>query len=190
MIKNFPTIAVSLTILCALIALSQCSEIIEVGSWCHMTRTVRLYEGDSVNGTLQVNGGHGSFIVKDPDGQTVVGQTVGSSGVDEGGTATFSFLAEKYGYYQIDYWNMAHQSVTVTLDYSVHSTASGYLQANAIWIIGVILLAIAVGVILFWRSRTKKQKLPVPLLQKKSTCIRRLEHAQEQNLVNAAAPHT
>jgi hypothetical protein len=185
MIKNFLTIAVSLAILFSLIVLVQCAEIVEIGSWCHMTRTMRLYEGDSVNGTLQVGGGHGSLIVKDPDGQTVSGQTVGASGVDEGGTATFSFIAEKYGYFQIDYWNMARQSVTVNLDYSVNSTASGYLQANAIWIIGVILLAIAVVVILFWRSRTKKQKLPVPLLQKKSTNIRRLRHAQEQYLAEA-----
>jgi hypothetical protein len=172
--KHSSTLAVSLAILCELIVLVQCAETATVGSWSQMTRTVRLYTGDSVNGTLQVNAGHGSLIVKDPDGQTVAGQTVGTRELDEGGTATFSFLAEKYGYYQIDYWNMAHQSVTVTLDYSVHSTASGYLQANAIWIIGVILLAIAVGVILFWRSRTKKQKLPVPHLQKQSTHIRKL----------------
>jgi len=159
----------SLAILCALIVFVQCAETITVGSWGHMTRTVRLYEGDTVDGTLEVNDGHGSLIVRDPDGQTVVGQTVGTSELNEGGTATFSFLAEKTGYYEIDYWNMVHQSVTVTLDYSVHSSASGYLQANAIWIIGITLLVIVVGIILFWRSRTKKRKFPVPHLQKKST---------------------
>jgi hypothetical protein len=172
--KQHLILAVSLAILCALIVFVQCAETITVGSWGHMTRAVRLYEGDTVDGTLQVNDGHGSLIIKDPDEQTVVGQTVGTSELNDGGIATFSFLAEKNGYYEIDYWNMAHQSVTVTLDYSVHSSASGYLQANAIWIIGVTLLGIAVGIILFWRSRTKKQKLPVPHLQKQSTYIRNL----------------
>jgi uncharacterized iron-regulated membrane protein len=168
MIKQPLILAVSVTILCALIVLVQCAETVTVGSSGHMIRTVILYKGDRVDGTLQVNEGHGSLIVKDPDGQTVVGQTVETSNLDEKGIASFSFLAEKNGNYQIDYWNMVHQSVTVTLDYSVHSTASGYLQANAIWIIGMTLLAIVVGIIIFWRSRTKKQKLPVPQLQQQS----------------------
>ena len=95
--RHFPTPAVSLAILFALIImsqclLSQCLETVEVGSWGHMTRTMRLYVGDSAEGTLQVNSGHGTLIVKDPDGQTVAGQTVGASGLDEGGTATFSFF--------------------------------------------------------------------------------------------------
>jgi hypothetical protein len=167
--KQLLILAFSLAILCAQIVLVQCAETITVGSWGHMTRTVRLYEGDTVDGTLQVNDGYGSLIVKDPDGQTSVGQSVGTSELNEGGTTTFSFLAEKTGYYEIDYWNMAHQSVTVTLDYSIHSTAPGYFQAHAIWIIGVTLLAIVVGIIIFWRSRTKKRKLPVPCLQKQST---------------------
>jgi hypothetical protein len=184
--KHSSTLAVSLAILCELIVLVQCAETATVGSWSQMTRTVRLYTGDSVNGTLQVNAGHGSLIVKDPDGQTVAGQTVGTSGLDEGGTATFSFSAEKNGYYEIDYWNMAHQSATVTLDYSVHSSASGYLEANAIWVMGIIVLAIVFGVILFWRSRAKKKKIPVPHLQRQSTRIRKIRNAQKQTAVHSA----
>jgi hypothetical protein len=167
--KKKPLIlAFSFAILCALIVVVQCAETITVGSSGHMTRTVILYKGDRVNGTLQVTEGHGSLIVTNPDGQTVVGQTVDTSNIDEADTVSFSFSAEKNGYYQIDYWNMAHQTVTVTLDYSVHSTASGYLQANSIWIIGITLLAVILGLIIFWRSRAKKQKFPVPQLQQQS----------------------
>jgi hypothetical protein len=147
-------LAFCLAFLPSLIICAQAATTYNLGAFGEMTKTVQLYEGDSISGTLEVSDGYGTFVIQDPDKTPVY--TYGLTSMS-GGTITFSYSADRAGSYYIIYWNLAFQSVRATLDYSVKSSGIGFIQANMWLIVLVFLGVVGLGVILFWRSNARKQ---------------------------------
>ena len=137
------------------------TETLNVGPYGEVTRTINVYTGDFVTGTVTASVPKGSvlpvmgtFTITSPDKTVVLAQGISSSN-----PVPFSFTADSSGNYKMSFGSINMLSTTtVKLDYTVpEHTLATLSNSPLIASVGIVVFIIAVGAIgiLHWQRKGK-----------------------------------
>jgi len=137
----------------SLIAIVNALETVIVSPGTVLEEPIKLNKGDWVNGTVSVNPALGAFYVISPKQESYPNAT----GITNSEPLSFTFSANVTGTYLMRFWSMnMEQSMSVTLDYTIHRTGLDFFQGDLYAaVIIVFLIILSLCALFFYIRRTK-----------------------------------